>query len=255
MQPMRTPPSVLADLVRSDSSRPRLTFYDDAPGPTQGERIELSGRVFANWVAKAANALQEEYDAGPGSIVRIDLPVHWRALYWAFAAWSVGATVDLRDRPDQAGAADVVVTTDPAVPPGGPIVQVTLPALARAAPGMLPAGVMDEARELATYADAFDSWADPEPADSALVTDAGATSYAEVVDGAQARAQERGGTVPRGVRLGVSGAPVDVLLDVLAVWAQDGSVVVVREPDPAKQARRSVEEGVARWTGSERAGE
>ena len=93
---MRTPSSVLADLVRADATRPRVTFYDDAPGPTRGERIELSGRVLANWVAKAGNALQEEYDAAPGTLVRLDLPaLHWRTAYWALAVWSVGATVSL----------------------------------------------------------------------------------------------------------------------------------------------------------------
>jgi len=41
-------------------------YAPDAPGPSQGERIELSGRVLANWVAKAANLLQDDLDAGPG---------------------------------------------------------------------------------------------------------------------------------------------------------------------------------------------
>lgn len=237
---MRTPWSLLADLVRADPARPRLTCYDDAPGPTQGERIELSARVFANWVAKAANALQEEYDVGPGSVVRLDLPVHWRTVYWAFAAWSVGATVDLRDPPDDARAADVVVTTHVAGPPSGPVVQVTLAALARAAPGVVPPGVMDEARELATYADTFDPWATPEPADSALVTDAGVTAYADLVPAA---------TGATAVRLGLSGSPGQVLVGLLGAWAQGGSVVMVREPDPLKRADRSVEEGISRWAG------
>ena len=42
---MRTPASLLADLLAADPARPRVTFYDDAEGPTCGERIELSGRV------------------------------------------------------------------------------------------------------------------------------------------------------------------------------------------------------------------
>jgi len=92
---VRTPASVLAEILRSDPARPRVTFYEDTDGPTRGERIELSGKVLANWVAKAGNALQDEYDLGPGSVVRLSLPPHWRAVYWAFAIWSVGATVDL----------------------------------------------------------------------------------------------------------------------------------------------------------------
>ncbi len=92
-----TPAEVLAAMLGSDPGRPRVTFYEDTPGPTSGERIELSAKVLANWVSKAANALQEEWDLAPGSRVRLDLPPHWRSLYWALAVWSVGATVVLDD--------------------------------------------------------------------------------------------------------------------------------------------------------------
>ena len=105
---MPTPSAVLAAMLRSDPGRPRVTFYEDTPGPTRGERIELSAKVLANWVSKAANALQEEWDLAPGSRVRLALPPHWRSLYWALAVWSVGATVVLDD-----GDADLVVTDDP----------------------------------------------------------------------------------------------------------------------------------------------
>ena len=91
---MRTPASVLADLVRATPPVRRVTFYDDAPGPTRGERIELSGRVLANWVDKAANALRTSTTPHPARVVRLDLPtLHWRTAYWALAMWSVGATV------------------------------------------------------------------------------------------------------------------------------------------------------------------
>ena len=56
----------------------RITCYDDVPGPTAGERIELSGRVIGTWVSKAANALQEEWDLEPGSTVRLAMRPHWR---------------------------------------------------------------------------------------------------------------------------------------------------------------------------------
>ena len=42
---------VLARQLRADSSRPLITFYDDATG----ERVELSVTTYANWVAKAAS--------------------------------------------------------------------------------------------------------------------------------------------------------------------------------------------------------
>ena len=124
---------LLPGLLASDPARPRITCYDD----TTGERIELSGKVLANWVAKAANLLQEEYDAGPGTVVRLDLPAHWRTAYWALACWAVGACID-----QSRTAPDVLVTTDPAA--DGAIV-VTLAALARSAALPVPAGSIDEA--------------------------------------------------------------------------------------------------------------
>ena len=103
-----TPTELLTRMVAADPGRPRVTFYEDTPGATQGERIELSAKVLANWVSKAANALQDEWDLGPGSLVRLDLPAHWRSLYWALAVWSVGATVLL-----DADLGDLVVTAAP----------------------------------------------------------------------------------------------------------------------------------------------
>jgi uncharacterized protein (TIGR03089 family) len=237
---MVTPPQVLAQLLRSDPGRPRLTFYDDTPGPTQGERVELSARVLANWVSKAANALQEEWDLGPGSQVRLDLPPHWRAAYWALATWSVGATLVLHGR-----AADLVVTDDPttAEDADGPSVLVTLPALARSAAvdvSALGGSVMDEARELATFGDQFAPW--DEPAGSAVAfaygdgdgEDAAYDAVVPVCDWA------------RGVRLHTASPDLrQFLLAALGAWSLDGSVVLSRGPEPASgRAARLASEGV-----------
>jgi len=122
---MPTPADVLAMMLRSDPTRPRLTFSDDAQGPTRGERIELSAKVLGNWANKAGNALQDELDAGAGALVVVAMPVHWRSVYWALAAWSVGATIVLpRDHAAAAAAtrhADMVVTDNPSLP-GPPLV-------------------------------------------------------------------------------------------------------------------------------------
>ena len=198
-----------------------MTFYEDTPGPTQGERIELSGKTVANWISKAGNALQDEYDLAPGSVVRLALPPHWRALYWAFAIWSVGGTVDCAGG---GPTADLVICDDHEVatslaPPSRDVILVTLAALARVHTGPVPPGAMDEARELATYADQFAALADPSPDDLALVTERERTTYRSVVPQRD---------WPTGTRVSLAGDLAQVLESTLAAWAVDGSVVLAR---------------------------
>lgn len=217
-------------MLRTDPARPRVTYYDDTPGPTQGERIELSAKVLANWVSKAANLLQDELSAEPGTVVALDLPVaHWRTLYWSVAAWSVGCVVVIGPADD----AEVLVTTAPQDTDAQQVV-VTLAALARSHAGELPAGVLDEAHDLSTYGDQFTAYDEPHFGDPALRTEAGDTSYADLV--------QTGGDYERRVYL--SGDDAQVLRDVLAAWADDGSVVLVRNPDDARMPHRLASEGV-----------
>ena len=179
---MPTPAAVLAAMLASDPGRPRLTCYDDAPGPTHGERIELSAKVLANWVSKAGNMLQDDLDGAPATTVGLDLPAHWRAFYWALAAWSVGATVVVGNGAD---TCDVVVTTDhqtaaQVAENAGLPVLVSLPMLS-AANLDAPRDVVDEARELPNYGDAFAAYEDPNPDDPALVDGDDAMSFRDVV--------------------------------------------------------------------------
>lgn len=235
MRTPRTPAEVLATLLRSDPARPRVTWYDDTPGPSAGERIELSGKVLANWVNKAANALQDEFDIAPGSTVRLALPPHWRALYWALAVWSVGGCVALGD----ADGADLTVTDDAETAAAAEsAVLVTLPALARSAPGGTPPGVVDEARELSTFGDQFTAWEEPGVDDPALRTDAGDTAYNDVVP------QQDWAS---GTRLHIRSGDLEaVLRDSLAVWAVDGSLVLSRGAVAAdRDQARITAEGVS----------
>ncbi|AKU16196.1 TIGR03089 family protein [Luteipulveratus mongoliensis] len=229
-----TPSGVLLAMLRRDATRPRVTYYDDAPGPTQGERIELSAKVLANWVAKAGNLLQDELDVEPGGVVVLDLPAHhWRTLYWALAAWSVGATVSVVADPE----AEVVVTTSPSASSSAEQVVVTLAALARRADQSVPAGAIDEAHELATYGDQLTPHGEPASTDVALRSATGETSYADLVAVASDEA---------GRRAYVTGDLEQVLRETLATWADDGSVVLVREPDQARLDARLTTEGVTR---------
>ncbi|NHA68004.1 TIGR03089 family protein [Phycicoccus flavus] len=239
--------ALLARMMAADPGRPRITVYDDTDGPTAGERVELSARVFANWVAKAANLLQDELDAEPGRTVRVDLPPHWRTAYWAFAAWSVGASVVVPgagDGTDGGGdtgdtAADVLVTDDPdtaAATDAEHVVLVTLAALARSATGPVPAGAVDEAHEVATHGDVFVPLAEPDPAAPALLTRDGRRTFADLVP------TGTGGRVHTGTV--DTGAFLDLLLE---VWAGDGSVVLTRgAPEPEVLAARLTSEGVTR---------
>ena len=219
---------LLPSLNRADATAPRVTFYDDATG----ERIELSAKVLSNWAAKAANALVEEFDAALGTTVGLVLPLHWRAFYWALAAWDLGATVVVGPGADDA---DVVVTDDAAVASeavdeGRYAVLVTLAALARSRPDT-PSGAMDEARELATFGDAFVG----DPADDddiALVTGARDTAYREVVD---PHAFEPGARVRVPAELGAA------LRCAVSVWSRDGSVVIIRNAVGDQASRLAAE--------------
>lgn len=213
---MTIPGDILRGLLASDATRPRLTWYG-----TDGERIELSARVMDNWVAKAANLLLDEADLGPGGTVRIDLPAgHWRAAYWTLATWSCGGVLRL----DDTGAdADVLITDDAgrAADSSADVrVLVTPAALARSYPGEVPAGVIDEAAELATYGDRFEPAAEPDIGAPALVAaDGRMWSYGALVNDLPVD----------GVRRHVdasAGDSADRLRQLLTVWAAHGSVVV-----------------------------
>jgi len=234
-----TPADVLAGLIEDEPSRPALTFYDDEPGATQGERIEISRKVLGTWVAKAANALQEGFDCEPGTLVRLDIPApHWRMAYWAFAVWSVGSTVTV----DSSEGADVLVTTDPAHPDAADadeVVAVSLPALSRSFEGALRTGVMDEAREISSFADTFLPWAAPEPTDTALVVSGERTSYADIVDWARERAGVSSSRV-----LVTEQDPATFLQALLGCLAAHGSVVMVRGAEVGLDDARMRSEGV-----------
>ncbi|HET7399719.1 MAG TPA: TIGR03089 family protein [Intrasporangium sp.] len=227
------PADVLRRLLASDPGRPRLTWYDDEPGPTAGERIELSARVLANWVAKAGNLLQDDAAAGPGTTVGLDLPTHWRTAYWALATWSVGATVVVGT---DALVADLLVTDSPQRAAGhhGDAVLVTLPALARRHPGAAEAGgAVDEARELPSHGDRFTPLSEPEPGDVALSGDGVDTAYDALVV-----ARPEWGPAPR---VAVQAPPATALVQSLSAWAADGSVVMLRGPRAAHAGRLEAE--------------
>lgn len=168
-----TPPSsqpatfaeLLSDLLKRDPGRPLITFYDDATG----ERVELSVTTYANWVAKTASLLAEEFDIERGSRVFVDLPTHWLVPVFLGAAWTIGAEVVMSD------SGDLVVTgpNDPelyaaSTGRGTPVLASALLPLGVRFRDALPAGVRDFGIEVWGQPDAFTPWELPEAADALL---------------------------------------------------------------------------------------
>lgn len=252
-------PALLATITR-DPGRPRLTWY--GPG---GERVELSGHVLDNWVTKSTNLLVEEFDTGPGSVVVLDLPPHWRSVVWAFAVWRAGGCVVPVSRADDAvpaggaggglaAARAVVVTDRPQAWSGAhDVVAVPLAALARRYDGDLPPGAMDAAAAVMTYGDVLTFVQEHDPGADAVEVEGAVVVH----DGLRAWAAEHGaglagpGDGPRRVLL--EPGPADgtaVLAAALTVLAQDGSVVLCA---PEVAGELAVDPGRrARLVGSER---
>lgn len=161
-----TPPTfadLLGRILRGEPGRPLVTFYDDATG----ERVELSGTTYANWVAKTSSLLVEEFDVERGSRVLVDLPTHWLVPVFLGAVWNVGAEVI----PPGGGSADLVVTGPDGLPsyaagPAPVLASALLPLGVRFAEP-LPAGVHDFGVEVWSQPDAFVPW-DPADGSEAL---------------------------------------------------------------------------------------
>lgn len=216
---MPTPVSrLMADLRSINPTSPRLTWY----GP-DGERVELSGRVLDNWVAKTANLLVDELDAGPGTSVRLALPAHWRSLVWALAVWQAGGTVVLGP-----AEADIEVTDHPAESAGRTTAAVALGALQMSWPGALPAGVIDYAAEVRAHGDVFVPFDEPLASDAALLDgealpDGEATASFEDLGGRYPRAAAHGSRLLIRAGDGLAAA----LPPALGAWLAGGSVVLV----------------------------
>ncbi len=103
-----TPTQLYQKLIQRGNN-PAIIWYD------QTERIELSGKVTANHIAKIANFLTYDLNITPTDTVYIHLPNHWKTTLWTLATLICGCqlrivadlnSVDLL--PD-----DVIVTNQP----------------------------------------------------------------------------------------------------------------------------------------------
>ncbi len=243
MNPLPSSPNALLAAFRTlNPTSPRLSWY----GP-DSERVEFSGRVLENWVAKTANYLVDELDAEPGTVVALDLPLHWRSVVWLLAGWAVGASVRTGTVPATSGlpAADIIATTNPAAThelltganPAPLVVAVALPALQMRWMGGLPPRTLDYCGDVRSHADVFFPEDAPADDDVAWQHNEAGTSYAELIPGDQ-----RGDAqAPRRVLLEARNGWDAVVREALAIWAAGGSVVLLGDGVEATDALRSSE--------------
>lgn len=247
MTTVQTIAALLADLRQNRPSSPRLIWY--GPG---GERVELSGRVLDNWVAKTSNLLVDELDADQGTTVLLDMPAHWRSLCWALAGWQTGSTIRV-ETSDAAASPDIIVTTDPwrwaeAVAVPQYLVAVALGALDMKWNGQLPKDAIDYAGEVRSHPDEYLGLATGPAAGTALQLRSGDVSYARLLsdfadDGVNrqplpedtAGPQDNTVLIDAGLRLS------EVLQLSLGVWSSGGSVVLLHPDVEATDALRRSE--------------
>lgn len=129
----------LLALARDRGHRPALVWY------SSGERIELSGKVLANHIVKAANYLTS-IGVAEDSSVCIDLPDHWKALVWTLATAGCGARICTPHNAADLGWNDVWLTAHPAgVETAATVAAVAMGSLSFGWDGPLPDDVDDAA--------------------------------------------------------------------------------------------------------------
>lgn len=271
------PARLLERRLIDNPSRPLLTFYDDATG----ERVELSAKTLANWVAKTANLLVDGLGAQPGDRAALVLPPHWQSAVWLLACWSAGLVAEPVEpdrlgelEPAGAGGAYFLVAAEEVLSVPGwyeahaadaeEVIGLSLHALGRPL-SECPAGVLDYAVEVRGYGDRF---APPVPVDAkapalrvAEETSAANVTFAtlsagELVDRAADAAAAW--DLDAGSRV-LSDLPFTtlqgVLVGVLTPLAAGSSVIIQRNLDESALDRRiSVEHvtavaGVLGWDG------
>jgi uncharacterized protein (TIGR03089 family) len=244
---------VIADALRQASASPVLTQYDDATG----ERVELSGTTLANWIAKTANLLQDEFDVGPGSTVAVVLPPHWQTAAVLLAVWSCGAAVlDTAAEDDTAldGAGVVLATRDRLAP----LEELGIEELLGLSLHPLGLGMVDYvgpardfALEVRGQGDVFVPYGAADPTTDGLLAGGIRLALGDLVPSARelaARLDIRpGDRVLVDEQLAVEAGPVAWLLAPLAAGA---SLVLCRATDPALLPHRAATERITATLGA-----
>ncbi|TQF66126.1 TIGR03089 family protein [Rhodococcus spelaei] len=140
---------MLDPILRQDPATPRITYYDDATGA----RIELSALTLANWAAKTANLVRDEFGLAPGARVSVLLPAHWQSAAVLLGCWWAGLEVVLAADLD----ADLALVTADRLDDVADVAEVaalSLDAFGRPVEN-LPVGVTDYATSVRVHGDQF----------------------------------------------------------------------------------------------------
>ncbi|TSD97366.1 TIGR03089 family protein [Skermania sp. ID1734] len=214
--------ALLEPILDRDPAGPRITYYDDATGA----RVELSALTLANWAAKTANLLRDEFALTPGARVVVLLRAHWQTAAVLLGAWWAGVEVVLEADPDAELAfvtADRIDDVD-GVPE---VVALSLDPMGGSVHD-LPVGVTDYASAVRVHGDQF-------AARNAGLALAG-MGVSEVLAAARASAEAQGVSASDRVlstgEWDTASALVDRWLAVLVVGA---SLVQVVNADPARR--------------------
>ncbi|WP_313814874.1 TIGR03089 family protein [Glutamicibacter sp.] len=212
------------------SASPWLTWY-----AANGERIELSGRVFDNWVAKSANMLSEVFSLEEGDVVVLNLSSHWKSLVLALASLHHGATL-VPAGSGLASSAALWITdapNDEQIPASAEILAVNPAALALSFGEDLGPVAEDFNASVRTYADQFYPSAVDE---NGLAIDADGTGELSIQSLFTADATAQGTILVR------ADIPVLELLPyAVAQWAAGDAIVLLGDGVEATQRLREGE--------------
>ncbi|WP_072811625.1 TIGR03089 family protein [Rhodococcus zopfii] len=224
--------ALLDPILAADPAGPRITWYDDATGA----RIELSAVTLANWAAKTANMIRDEFGVLPGGRVAVLLPAHWQTAAVLLGAWWAGADVVLDADPE---AELALVTADRLddVAEVAEVAALSLDAFGMPVPN-LPVGVTDYATHVRMHGDQFRS-----SGDGGAALDGRSSS--EILSAARESALSTGiGGGDRVLSSREWNTADDLIAGLLAVLAAGASLVQVTNPDDDATERRVASEKV-----------
>lgn len=234
---MTTFSAVLSTMLRADSSRPLITFYDHA----SDERTELSVTTYANWVAKAASLLAEEHDLERGQTLHLDLPAHWLVPVFLGAAWTIGLSVGPAEEADAVVCGPDGLERWAARADELPVLACSLRPMGVRFADPLPAGVHDVGVDIWSQPDAFTAWDPPGPDDAALPG---------VTQGELWRTAAAGSLLTDGGRLLTEANPASPpgIASFVEPLARGGSLVLVSHAEPGRlEATYAAERATARF--------